>query len=160
MRYSSLLRRSRRKGRTQAHCGTNTCYQKQIRSTLTRHLGRFGQHLTRKQVRAAAFFTLSRVLRRRPKAEDCIHVPQMQAAILEDAMDEATRQSLQEFATLSAKIRSSGRTTNQKECRFWKDRLRKARQEVWCGSEPPRYVLCEDIRAEVEANARGVVERP
>ena len=80
----------------------------------------------------------------------------MQAAILEDAMDEATKQSLQELATMSAKICDSGRTTNRKEQRWWKDRLKKIKQEVcsWNQRPRPRYVLWEDIRAEEESRVK------
>ena len=120
-----------------------------------RHFALLGQDVSPRQLRGAAFFTLCRVMRRRPIAADRIHVPQNQGVLLDDALDEVTRYSLKKLVAMSAKMRVKGRTANQKEDRYWKDRLRKARQEVWCGSEPPRYVLCEDIRSEIETNARS-----
>ena len=103
--------------------------------------------VSRRQLRGAAFFTLSRVMRRRP------HVPPNQGQILEDAL-EATSWSLKKLIAMSAKMRVKGRTDNQKERRYLKDRLKKARQEIWCRSEPPRYVVCEDIRLEFENKAK------
>ena len=53
-------------------------------------------------------------------------------------------------------------TDNQTERRHLKDRLKKARQEIWCKSEPPRYVVCEDIKLEFKdrAKRRGKRLRP
>jgi hypothetical protein len=100
--------------------------------------------LKRKQLRSAAFRTVSRVIRRRPKIADTIHTPHGQSLLLQNALDQCTKDAVADLLDASSHISAPGREKKQKIEKWWRDRLKKVRQEVDVSTMQVRYLLFED----------------
>jgi len=83
---------------------------------------------------------------------DIIHVPRQRALLLQNALDATLEKPLEDLLAAAARIKTRSRTVNQQKDFVWRDRLKKARQEIDDSSFDVRYVLHEQLLTEARAD--------
>ena len=100
--------------------------------------------LKRRQLRSAALFTVSRILKKKPRLADSIHTPPEQTLLLNNKLEESTRDAVAELLHASSTISAPGRALKQRNERWWRDRLKQAKQEFDARTGIMRNLLFED----------------
>ena len=83
---------------------------------------------------------------------DIIHVPRQRALLLQNALDATLEKPLEDYLAAAARIKTRSRTVNQQKDFVWRDRLKKARQEIDDSSFDVRDVLHEQLLTEARAD--------